>query len=110
MKLLTAATTKAFQKFPLRSQEGKFFEAKVVAKFFMPSGRFTFLATEGSPLPNGDFEFFGFCVSALGSDCDEWGYTTLSQLKSAKGMFGLGMERDLSVAPGKRTAGSLLGI
>jgi hypothetical protein len=27
---------------------------------------------------------FGYCVSALGEDCDEWGYTMLSELQNLR--------------------------
>ena len=82
MKLLTDQLVDAFRRFPLRSQDGKGEDALVVSKFFDPAGRYTFFVTEGSPvleddgtpvlLDDGtpDWEFFGFCLSPLGEDCD----------------------------------------
>ena len=37
--------------------------------------------------------FFGYVKLLPG--CDEWGYFSLDELESIKGMFGLGIERDL---------------
>ncbi|MEO6324958.1 MAG: DUF2958 domain-containing protein [Thermoanaerobaculia bacterium] len=96
MQLLTNELRAAFEKFPLHSQEGKLDAATVVVKYFDPCGRYTFFATEGQP-DGDDFLLFGYCVSPLGEDCDEWGYTALSELQSVKGRFGLGIERDLSL-------------
>lgn len=63
-------------------------------KFFSPFGRGTWYAIEGQPEED-DFLFYGYVVSPLGSDCDEWGYFTLGQLTSVKGPGGLGIERDM---------------
>lgn len=94
MQLLTAHIVKTLRKHPLGSQDGKGFNAKIIVKFFGGS-RYTFYVTEGSPCGN-DWEFFGYCVSALGPDCDEWGYTMLSQLTSMRfPPFRLPIERDL---------------
>lgn len=65
-----------------------------VVKFFLPSGRYTFYAFDASPEPNGDLRLFGFCVSPLGPDCDEWGYTMLSELAEIRDAHGLHIERD----------------
>lgn len=119
MQLLSAAMREAFTRFPLQSQDGKGFDALVVCKFFDPSGRYTYYATEGAPIgeddasgqtrrEEADWEFFGYCVSALGEDCDEWGYATLSELQSVRGRFGLGIERDTSVTPAERTIASFI--
>ncbi len=95
MQLLTNELRAAFERFPLHSQDAKRDAALVVAKYFDPSGRFTFYATEGQP-DGDDFLLFGYCVSPLGADLDEWGYTALSELEAVTGRFGLGIERDLS--------------
>lgn len=52
------------------------FELEVGVKFFCPFGRYTFYVTEF----DGEDRLFGYCVSPLGPDCDEWGYASLSEL------------------------------
>lgn len=101
MDLLTEEIRAAFGRFPLGSQEGKLDDAVVVVKLFDPSGRFTFYATEGEP-EDDDFRFFGYCVSPLGEDCDEWGYASLLELESTRGRFGLGIERDIHLPVASR--------
>jgi hypothetical protein len=76
-------------------------------KFFFPAGRYTFYATEGEEQGD-DILFFGYCVSPLGPDCDEWGYTALSELQSVH-VRGLSMERDICVPIGTRPVRDLLG-
>jgi hypothetical protein len=106
MQLLTQELRTIFQRtYPLGSQDGKGDAAKVVAKFFFPAGRYTLFVTEGGPEGN-DFLFFGYCLSALGEDCDEWGYSSLSELESVF-VAGLRMERDRSIRPGAHTVGEL---
>lgn len=61
-------------------------EVKVIAKFFLPSGRWTWYATEF----DGDDTFFGFVVSGFGSDCDELGYFSLSELAALRAPLRLG--------------------
>src|SRR5208283_464141 len=68
-------------------------EKVAVLKFFFPMGRGTWLVVEGSR-QGGDVLFFGFVVSPLGADCDEWGYFSLAELESVE-VHGLGIERDL---------------
>ncbi len=65
-------------------------------KFFSPAGSWTWYAAEGQPIfdieeNEIDFMFFGL---VYGHE-REFGYFTLSDLKSVKGPFGLGIERDL---------------
>jgi len=92
--------------FPLGSQEGLADNAKVLVKFFFPAGRYTFFVTEAEPRGK-DLLFFGFCVSPLGPDCDEWGYTSLTELLSVR-VRGLTIERDLHLPFATRTVGELL--
>jgi hypothetical protein len=117
MQLLTASLAEAFRRFPLHSQDAKGEGALVVCKFFDPCGRYTFFVTEGEPVSDHrgpvltedgepEWDFFGYCLSPLGEDCDEWGYVTLSELRSVRGHLGLGIERDLAVLPGKKTVAS----
>lgn len=93
MKLMNKTLEKKFNKFPIGSQDGKGMEAEVVVKFFSPIGAGTWLITEGRPLPNGDWEFYGYCHIS----CWEWGYVLLSELESVRLPLGLGIERDLYI-------------
>jgi len=94
MKLITKELEKAFENYPIGSQDGLGGKAKVIAKFFNPTGVGTWLITEASKLENGDYEMFGYCH--LGDDeMAELGYVYLSQLESLKLPFGLSVERDL---------------
>ena len=73
----------------------------VYAKFFDPTGSWTWYATEGEETDNGDFLFFGYVI---GFDA-ELGYFTQSQLESAKrgatGIQALPIEQDLYFTPRK---------
>lgn len=114
MKLLTQEVRDAFKSFPLYSQDGKGDDALVVAKFFDPVGRYTFYATEGGPestaLSPDDFIVFGWCVSSLGPDCDEWGYASVIEMQNIPAVpvrFGLGIERDIHYVAGSKTVGEV---
>lgn len=64
-------------------------------KIFDPTGRYTYYAFEAHPQGD-DLILFGFCVSSLGEDGDEWGYTSLNELAGIrKQPFGLGLEREI---------------
>lgn len=94
MKLMTEEVKKSLP--PLYATENTKAEDKVLrAKFFDPSGRGTWYAVEF----DGKDIFYGFAVSPLGEDCDEWGYFSLSELESVRGRFNLGIERDLFFTP-----------
>ena len=85
MELLTKEIRDAFKK--IGSQEGKPPEEQVcVVKFFDPTGSWTWYATEF----DGEDTFFGLVD---GFEL-EWGTFSLSELRSIKGRFGLGIERD----------------
>lgn len=110
MKLMTKAIEKTLPK--LYSMEKVKDEEKVaVLKFFDPCGRFTLYVVEGErektfdhhneAVEGEDFRFFGYCVSPLGPDCDEWGYMNLSEIASVHNRLGLGIERDLYFKPAK---------
>lgn len=71
----------------------------VIVKYFDPCGRYTFYVTEGERWENGDWWLYGWCVSPLGSDCDEFSSVMLSELQSVRGPLGLGIERDLYTCP-----------
>ena len=94
MKLITKELEKLFEKYPIGSQDGLGGKAKVIAKFFNPTGVGTWIITEGNKLENGDYEMFGYCH--LGDDeMAELGYVMLSQLEELKLPFGLHVERDM---------------
>jgi hypothetical protein len=82
-------------------QEGKGFDALVIAKYFDAGGSGTWYATEYNPESR---SFFGYVTGLFE---DEWGYFSLDELQSVKGSFGLGIERDLHI--GERTLGDILG-
>jgi hypothetical protein len=96
MKLITAAILKAAP--ALYATEKVPTEDKLlVAKFFHPSGRGTWYMAEYDPEQR---LAFGFCVSPLGPDCDEWGYFSMDELEEVM-VHGLGIERDTSFRPTK---------
>ena len=78
MKLITQELEKIFEKYPIGSQDGLGGKAKVIAKFFNPTGVGTWLITEAEKTENGDYEMFGYCH--LGDDeMAELGYVMLSE-------------------------------
>jgi hypothetical protein len=84
VELLTKEIREAFKK--TGSQDGKGDKATCIAKFFDPTGSWTWYATEF----DGEDTFFGLVD---GFEL-EWGDFSLSELQSVKGRFGLGIERD----------------
>lgn len=92
MMLLTKENRKQLP--PLYSQDGKGFEATAFVKFFHPCSRYTLFVTEF----DGEDTFFGYVVSPLGADCDELGYSSLTEITGVK-VMGLGIERDLHFTP-----------
>jgi hypothetical protein len=90
MKLLTKALQKAFEK-QGRCEEKDPKDVKIIAKFFNPSGRATWYATEYDPINR---EFYGF-VSLFGDYNDEMGYFSLGELEDFRGKYGVMVERDL---------------
>jgi Protein of unknown function (DUF2958) len=106
MDLIPPDVRSALARFPFGSQDGLGDAAKVVVKFFFPAGRYTFYVTEAQA-DDDDWCFFGYCISPLGEDCDEWGYTALSELQSVH-VRGLTIERDLHLPFATRTVGELL--
>jgi hypothetical protein len=99
MKLLTKEIRKNLP--PLYSQEDKGGKAMAHVKFFAPdTGRWTWYATEGSPLTDDqghevDFQFFGL----VDGQEKELGYFNLSELEGVRGPMGLPIERDLHWRP-----------
>lgn len=88
-----------FTKYPLYSQNGKGFDAKVVVKYFNPCGAGTWLITEGQKEENGDWTLFGYCYLFDW----EWGYVSLKDLESIALPFGMRIERDIHL--GDKTVG-----
>lgn len=93
MKLINDNLINKFKKYPLYSQDGKR-NKKVLVKYFTPWAGWTWYITEGQQ-EGDDWILFGFVVSGLGSDCNEWGYISLNELQAIQGPFGLGVEIDL---------------
>ena len=96
MKLLTKALEKRFA--ALGNQDGKGDDAIVVAKFFNPTGSWTWYATEWLPEQN------AFC-GLVDGDYAELGYFSKTELDGFKGPFGIGIERDLHF--GEKTIGEV---
>lgn len=71
------------------------------------AARYTFYVTEARR-EGKDWLFFGWCVSMFDDDCDEWGYTTLTELLSVN-VRGLTIERDLHFPIATRTVREALG-
>lgn len=67
-----------------------------VVKYFHACSSATWYVFEGEKQEDGDWLLFCF-VSGLG--CDELGYVSLNELRSFRGRFGLGIERDLHFRP-----------
>ena len=88
MMLLTKANRQALA--PLGSG------SELATVKFFGSGRWTWYASEF----DGDDTFFGYVESGLGSDCDEFGYFSLSELTAMRFRpFGLPVERDRYWSP-----------
>lgn len=114
MKLMTKEIAKklvAADKYFVESENGEGRD-EIVVKFFNPAGAGTWYITSATPLDsvNGepdyenyenapDWHMFGFCDLGI-PHCAELGYVLLSELKSIKGMFGLGIERDMYYSNG----------
>jgi len=88
MKLLTKGIEKRFKEV---GRQENIEDPLVIAKFFNPTGAGTWYATE---YDSKDKIFFGY-VSIYGDHNDEWGSFSLAELEEFKGLFGLGIERDM---------------
>ena len=91
MTLLSAANRRALP--ALYAQDGRGYDAVAYVKFFNPTGAATWYATEF----DGEDTFFGLCDLGWGEP--ELGYFSLAELRSVRGPFGLGIERDLHWRP-----------
>ena len=64
-------------------------------KFFLPTGRWTWYLTG----MDSDQDYcFGYCLSGIDEDFDEYGYFSLNELREIR-VFGLGIERDRYFKP-----------
>jgi len=87
MDLMTKELEQRFPKL-YATENMKLEEVKIIAKFFCPWNQWTWFCTEYDPERR---IFFGF-VKGLEN---EFGYSSLDEMKSIKGPLGLGIERDL---------------
>ena len=85
MKLLTKEILNRFKK--IGSQQNSD-DPEIVVKFFDPTSSWKWYATEYDPKNK---IFFGL----VHGHEKEWGSFSLEELESVKGLFGLGIERDL---------------
>lgn len=106
MKLLTKEVE---SKIPALYPEQETDDPMVVAKFFNPTGSWTWYVTNGGWVcpehnnydcaecakPWSEYMFFGL----VDGDFPEMGYFSLSELSSYRGPFGLGIERDIYWTP-----------
>ena len=65
----------------------------VHVKLFTPDSSFTWYVTEGAEQEDGDWLLFGLVIGFE----EEWGYSLLSEIVSARGPLGLSEERDLGL-------------
>ena len=93
MQLMTKEIRKELP--PLYAQE-QVEDPIAYVKFFMPDGNWTWYATEGSEDElRSDLIFFGYVKGIE----HEWGYFTLRELMTVRGVLGLPVERDLDFEP-----------
>ena len=96
MKLITKQIERKLEKTPLYSTDGvELVDKNILVKFFTPWGCGSWFVFEAERQDDGDWRFFGYVESPLGSDCNEMGYFTMSQLTELRGPMGLTIERDL---------------
>ncbi len=88
VKLISEEFEELFKDYPLYSQEHEE-DPLMISKLFDPTGSATWLLTEYDPEQKIAFG----CIQGLIED--EWGYTSLTELESIKGPYGIGIERDL---------------
>lgn len=92
MKLMTKQLEEVLKKHPFGSQEEKGEDAKVLVKYFNPTGPGTWLITEGEKHLN-DWVLYGYMHVFQW----EWGYILLSELKNIELPNNLGIERDFYI-------------
>lgn len=94
MKLMTKAIQERLLKNSAAAMSSGKTAESAPLKLFDPSGRFTMYVFDAHG-EGDDLRLYGFVVSPIGPDCDEWGYASLNELASVRGALGLGIERDL---------------
>lgn len=95
MKLLTAAQRKALLAAGELHRKTNLSPQDALVKWFDPGGRFTAYIFEIEEVrEDGDLICYGFVVSPLGRDCDEWGRLSFNEVSRARNRMGLAMERD----------------
>lgn len=67
MELITKKVEKDFMSRPLRSQDGRGFDAEVIVKYFNPCGSGTWLITEAEEQEDGDWLLFGYAAFTNGN-------------------------------------------
>jgi len=93
MKILTKPIEKKLRANAIVEAETGTTQA-VVLKLFDPYGRYTLYATS----LDGD-TLYGFAVSPLGPDCDEFGYSSLTEITSLRKFGRPQIERDRHFDP-----------
>jgi hypothetical protein len=91
MNLMPKEIEKELMTYPLGSQNALDDDAKVIVKYFNPTGAGTWLITEGEKQENGDWLLYGLCYIHEW----EWGSVMLSELQELKLPFGMRVERDI---------------
>lgn len=94
MELMTKEIEEKLEQTGLFPEMDDLLEAEVIVKYFNPCGAGTWLIVGGERFRD-DWELYGYV--SLGYDW-EWGSVMLSELKSYKGPFFIGIERDLHCA------------
>jgi hypothetical protein len=106
MDLLPPHIRAVLARYPVGSQSRRGMDAVVVVKYFFPAGRYTLFVTEAE-FDDEDTLLYGYCISALGADCDEWGYSSLNELQTLR-VRSLTIERDLHFPLATRTVAEAL--
>jgi len=75
------------------STDGDGQQATVYLRLFIPGSRYTLYVTEFDGEDKDTL--YGYCISPLGPDCDEWGYSSLRELADSRHIT----ERDLYFTP-----------
>ena len=91
MRIVTKTAWKNVPKLGATDGGGDPMDNIAYVKVFGP-GRFTYFVTEW----DGEDTVFGYCVSPLGPDCDEWGYSSIAEWEA---VGPLPIERDLYFDP-----------
>jgi len=107
MDLLPPNIRAVLARYPIGSQSRRGMDAVVVVKYFFPAGRYTLFVTEAE-FDDEDTRLYGYCISALGADCDEWGYASLVELQSLC-VRSLSIERDIHFPIAPRSVRDALG-